>query len=394
MAVGVRQLQRGGFRGALRRADVSRRQWLSSGPESTGLVNLDFAALSRGDDLSDAVARAYSYDGLGILTVSNIPGLEERRAALLPLAKRFAELPETTKAKYEHPESFYSFGWSHGKEKLQGKPDLAKGSFYANPQYDRPVDDEALIQQFTPFIHPNIWPTEDVPELEGAFKRMGELVVEVGALVALQCDAFVRKEIPSYPEHKLHKIIKSSLCCKARLLHYFATEDDGAAKAEPEDKELLFSSWCGWHNDHGSLTGLVPAMYLDAEGNEVPNPDPESGLYIRNRSGGLVKASMPPNVLGFQIGETAQIHSGGLLQATPHAVRGAAAPGFTRETFAVFMEPNWDGDMDVPAGRSAEEAQTQAAAASLPTGVPPLGKRWETGMDFGQFTDKTLKEYY
>lgn len=31
------------------------------------------------------------------------------------------------KRQYEHKESFYSFGWSHGKEKLQGRPDVAKG---------------------------------------------------------------------------------------------------------------------------------------------------------------------------------------------------------------------------------------------------------------------------
>jgi hypothetical protein len=54
------------------------------------------------------------------------------------------------------PETFYSFGWSHGKENTQGKPDLAKGSFYANPQYDEPVKDKNLVKQFAPFIHPNV----------------------------------------------------------------------------------------------------------------------------------------------------------------------------------------------------------------------------------------------
>ncbi len=52
-------------------------------------------------------------------------------------------------------------------------------------------------------------------------------------------------------------------------------------------------------------------------------------------------------------GETACIHSGGYLQATPHCVRGAAgekARGVSRETMAVFMEPMWDEPMTVPAG--------------------------------------------
>jgi len=58
----------------------------------------------------------------------------------------------------------------------------------------------------------------------------------------------------------------------------------------------------------------------------------------------LTKVPIPADCLAFQIGETAQIHSGGLMQATPHCVRGAqgkAAEGISRETFAVFMEPQW-----------------------------------------------------
>ena len=42
---------------------------------------------------------AFSYDGLGILTVVNVPTLAEKRQALLPLARAFAELPADVKAK-------------------------------------------------------------------------------------------------------------------------------------------------------------------------------------------------------------------------------------------------------------------------------------------------------
>ncbi len=43
-----------------------------------------------------------------------------------------------------------------------------------------------------------------------------------------------------------------------------------------------FSSWCGWHNDHGSLTGLTSAMYMDADGNVVENTDPSAGTNWLN----------------------------------------------------------------------------------------------------------------
>jgi len=384
----------------------------SPSPEivTANVVTLEYSDLVQGKDLTAEIERAFSYEGLGILAVLNVPSLGEKRAALLPLARSFAELPGDVKAKYEKPETVYSFGWSHGREKLQGKLDYAKGSFYANPQFDRPVDDDALIAAHSTFVHPNVWPEEgDFPALEPNFKALGSLVVEVGVLVAGQCDRWVGGRCPGYRRRKLEETIRTSKCCKGRLLHYFskpaASELPVDLGGEREDKRAegavgeddLFSDWCGWHNDHGSLTGLVPAMYLDARGREIPNPDPNAGLYIRSRSGELVRVHIPQGGLAFQIGETAQIHSGGLLQATPHAVRGADGfPGVTREAFAVFMEPNWDGDMDLPLGRTAQEALEVAAQVTsrLPPGVTPLASRWKEGISFGQFTDNTLGAFY
>ena len=71
-------------------------------------------------------------------------------------------------------------------------------------------------------------------------------------------------------------------------------------------------------------------MYFNESGAVINNPDPSAGLYIRNRQGNLVRVPMPSDHVAFQIGETAQIHSGGILQATPHAVKGAETPGCSR----------------------------------------------------------------
>lgn len=133
---------------------------------------------------------------------------------------------------------------------------------------------------------------------------------------------------------------------------------------------------------------------MDKDQKLIPNPDPASGLFIRSRQGELVKVDMPSDHLAFQIGETAQIHSGGVLQATPHAVKGSSFPGVSRETFAVFMEPCWMEDMDIPKGRTVEEAQSQLAAKNLPPGIPPLAKRWQVGQTFGDFSEKTITSYY
>ena len=209
--------------------------------------------------------------------------------------------------------------------------------------------------------------------------------------MARQCDAFVGQKCPTYPPHRLEATVRDSRCCKARLLHYFAIDSVLDEAAIPPSSHTDFSSWCGWHNDHGSLTGLTPAMYLDEHGNEVRVHD-DSGLYIYSRQGHIVKALLPANHLAFQIGETAQIHSGGVLQATPHAVRASVLPNISRSTFAVFMEPEWGGSMDVPTDVDPQCAT--GAGGNLPPGMPPLASRWARGQDFNPFTTSTLSAYH
>ena len=77
----------------------------------------------------------------------------------------------------------------------------------------------------------------------------------------------------------------------------------------------------------------------------VSSPSPASGLYIRTRGGALTKVSIPADCLAFQTGEALELATAGKLRATPHCVRVGAAEGadkVSRETFALFMQPNVD----------------------------------------------------
>jgi len=360
-------------------------------------VYIDYEDLTNDVDLSASIEAAYGPEGLGIICVQNIPGVSELRKALLPLGRKFAGLPPAILNKYEHKESHYNFGWSHGKEIFVGKPDLAKGSFYANPLHDEPFTDKKLQEEHPSFACPNIWPTAEMPELEVAFKAMGRKINDVAVLLAKHCDEYVKKRCPSYETGRLAKILSTSRTPKGRLLHYFPVAEGTAAVGSGNGgilTEADYASWCGWHNDHGSLTGLVPAMYFDEKNNEIPVPDKQAGLYIRSRQGAIVKAALPgANSLGFQVGESQQIHSGGFLVATPHCVMGSSTPGVSRETFAMFMEPEWPEPMDPPKGVDYKKTLEGADVASLPKGVPALGRRWRAGQDFGVFTKVTLESY-
>ncbi|KAL2925590.1 Rho GTPase-activating protein 29 [Bienertia sinuspersici] len=107
-------------------------------------------------NLSAMIEEGFGPNGLGIISISSVmislafsvPGFASLRQALLYLSPKLAKLPEEEKKKLEDPDSRYNFGWSHGKEKLEsGKPDMLKGSFYANPILDVPTLDQTLIRR-------------------------------------------------------------------------------------------------------------------------------------------------------------------------------------------------------------------------------------------------------
>ncbi|KAL0489479.1 2-oxoglutarate-dependent dioxygenase [Acrasis kona] len=344
--------------------------------QTVTVVNIDYQDLLNGKDLVEEIHNAYGKDGLGILTVSGVPNYEEYRNALLPQAHTFATLEEDIKNKYVDASSNYSFGWSHGKERFNGRPDTFKGSFYANPQHDVKTTDEALIKEFPFYCRPNIWPSEHVPTYEDAFKKLGTLIVQVGILVAGACDRYVQKSSPTYVADKLKSTIEQSKTTKARLLYYFPTTNNSDNVSYAEDN---LDSWCGWHLDHGSLTGLTKAIFLNEKGDRVENNDKKAGLYIKNRVGEIVKATWKDDQLAFQIGESAQVHSGGILRATPHCVRGSSELGVARATLAVFMQPQWDATMDTPTGVDVKDSLIDVL---------------KQGMDFNMFTKERLAQYY
>lgn len=298
------------------------------------------------------IAEAFGSDEAckGIVAITNVPRYPALRSKSLKLIHQLAtNTPLDVLKQLEDPKSSYSVGWSHGREKVEGdKLDTGKGSFYFNPITDHPLQDilsrdfghsggeeDRKLQDFLkhadtngalPFYAPNVWPREEsLSDLRATVMEMGQLIRDVGILVAKRCDEYISSQYEGYPAGKIQHVIENSLCCKARLLHYFPvdlvegtlsveSENDNVVVAAGGDgnetsgspagptEETNYSDWCGWHNDHGSLTGLVPAMYFNAQGEEVVCPDPAAGLYIKSRNGDLVHVQVPTNALAFQIG--------------------------------------------------------------------------------------------
>ncbi|KAK4404173.1 Nudix hydrolase 19, chloroplastic [Sesamum angolense] len=297
-------------------------------------------------------------DFLGaLLIVATVPGYPLLRQHLLHLAPRLASLPEEVKRELEDPNSRYNIGWSHGKEKLEsGKLDLLKGSFYANPILDIPTTELSLVKRYPSYCGPNMWPRCALPELEPAFKALGKLILDVGLLLAHHCDRYGKfffedlvfiasNGFKLHKDGSLHQILLRSRCHKGRLLYYFPSLYCTSA----EDDETV-SSWCGWHTDHGSLTGLTCGMFT-RDAVELPCPDSAAGLYVKTRSGQIVKVVYGEDEIAYQIGETTEILSRGQLCAH-HIASGHQRErrhfGVERSTFALFMQPDCLARLMVP----------------------------------------------
>lgn len=257
---------------------------------------------------------------------------------------------------------------------------------------------------FTEYTTPNAWPSDDVlPGFRQKTEELCNLIIITAGLVARACDRFAVENVEGYTPGYLEEMVKGSMTTKGRLLHYFpapstsSTEADSngptmeeaiqMADSSKEDGEEAQDDWCATHIDHGCLTGLTGAMYVD-ESSHPPHlfsnsvslsdaagagqhhnppplpelaapPDPNTGLYIHSRSGVVTKVSIPKDCLAFQTGEALERITRGRFRAVPHFVRGVtpikvrdadgsdggveAGKMIARNTLAVFTQPNlWE----------------------------------------------------
>jgi len=305
--------------------------------------------------------------------------------------------PSLLSDKLENEQAKYLTGWSLGKETLKsGQVDTLKGSFYANCAFyvDPSLSCAAPTADFSPatfpeYLSPNLWPDEaTLPGYRATFEALCRVIIDTAVLVARACDRFAEGEIPGYPRGYLERVVSTSTTTKARLLHYFpddptnepapvAVADKVANSNDPDEDD-----WCATHLDHGCLTGLTSAMFVDesaanptvaapeieeTRGTPVPvlpplaplpeladSPDPAAGLYIKSRAGTTVQVRIPRDCIAFQTGESLERITGGRFKAVPHFVRGARAAlsegRIARNTLAVFTQPNLGELVEVESG--------------------------------------------
>ncbi|KAL7344190.1 hypothetical protein BJY59DRAFT_672789 [Rhodotorula toruloides] len=378
-------------------------------------VTIPYPALVAGDaSLPELIKKGFdsSPESLGLIIISDLPpSFPHLRRRLLLLSNAFASLPEETREKYAHPQSNYSYGWSHGKEIHNGRPDRLKGSFYNNPSQD-----------ITPGLHEgdeavrNIWPEEKgVEDFEVAFKELCALMVKIGELVGAACDQFVGK---TASKKTVEQLVRESHSSKARLLHYFPREGEPFSlppSSSVEDAALnvdeVDDSWCGTHIDHSLLTVLCPSMYLfhptprasssstaPLDPLVIPSPSRSTGLFIKTRAGKVVQATIPENCVALQTGETVELLTSRRLAATPHFVNATAATLGRNALEAIERKKEEEPETwgKVESGTVSRETlavflQVRAGPLVTPNHNEVVAEDGET---FGQFSTRVFKRHY
>jgi hypothetical protein len=302
------------------------------------------------------------------------------------------------------PAAKYLVGWSHGKETLKsGQYDTLKGSYYINCAFYQdptlaatPAPAAAGAPAFPEYTAANIWPPERLlPGFRAAVEDLCRLIIDTAILVARVCDRYAAARIPGYAPGYLEHVVRTSMTTKARLLHYFPPERadaplarsqspasapdarDGTRNNDDDDDEDD-DDWCATHIDHGCLTGLTSALFvnetaplpaasacapLPALATYAASPDPAAGLYIRSRAGAATRVAIPPDCLAFQTGEALQLITRGRFRAVPHYVRGPRAErGVARNTLAVFTQPNLEAVVDPERGLTFAEFAREVVA--------------------------------
>ncbi|KAL9440545.1 hypothetical protein AB3S75_019253 [Citrus x aurantiifolia] len=171
-------------------------------------VTISYSELKdKNADLSMKIEQGFGPNGLGILSVTDVPGFSSLHQNLLHLAPRLANLPEDVKKDLEDHHSRY-----------------VEGLLLCNPLLDVPTTETHLIQMYPSYCGSNIWPHSALPELEVAFKALGKLIVDVRLMLAYYCDQYVCKGMKMKGNEGLEQILLRSQCHKGHLLYYFPAQ--------------------------------------------------------------------------------------------------------------------------------------------------------------------------
>ena len=171
-------------------------------------VKLDYSVLlDKSVNLNKEIVASFGKNGNGIIIIDKIPNYLAYKNKLLPLAKKIHLMPPEIKKKYERPDTNYVPGiCTFERFHYQGVKDMAT-SWYATALEDvhEPVKFIENGKEKIFNFPDNFWPTEELPELEQAFKNLSRLGYEVQTKIYPHLEKLVKSLAPTYELGRIDK---------------------------------------------------------------------------------------------------------------------------------------------------------------------------------------------
>ncbi|XP_047952304.1 uncharacterized protein LOC125197825 [Salvia hispanica] len=293
--------------------------------------------------ISISIMQSLGRNGPGLLSITGVPAAQTSQT-LLPLARKLALLSNDDRKRILKDHNL-------GSDVPLKDLNRTVSSFAMQMKYD----DEFKFG-FGDRAMSNEVESGEFKDLGFAFRELGLCMMELGLCLARVCD----QQIGGC---ELEQSLLQSGTAKGRLIHYHSVADNAAInEAENRKRRSRVNlgenckSDCGdgcnsklwqqWHYDYGIFTILTTPMFMLSNGSDERECDSPSGhTYLQvfhpemNR---VVMVKAPRGSFIVQVGESADVLSGGRLRATLHSVsRPVKMENLSRETFVIFLQPAW-----------------------------------------------------
>lgn len=301
------------------------------------IAHVDYHDYSQGDTATRAkFIKEFgdSFSNMGFAIVKNHGVTVEQRNRLFEASKRFFELPDDVKKKYEDAALHGQRGYiSKNKESAKGKsvPDLKE--FY---HIGQTVKDNDPIKEEYP---DNIWP-EEVKEFEIIGREVYDTFENTGRNL-LRATALYLGLDEHYFDAKIHN--GNSIL---RLLHYYPVADksqipEGAVRAAA----------------HGDINLITLLMGGSAE-----------GLQAQSLDGKWISVSPAPDEIVINIGDMLARLTNNRLRSTQHQVITPNEESWTKPRYSTpfFLHPR--SDMDLTCLDSCVSAENPKAYEDMTAG--------------------------
>ncbi|HLT07981.1 MAG TPA: 2-oxoglutarate and iron-dependent oxygenase domain-containing protein [Cyclobacteriaceae bacterium] len=277
------------------------------------IPSLDLADFTSGDSEKKAAfvqALGQAYNNIGFAAIKNHGLTQELQDKLYAIIKKFFDLPDDIKAKYEHPEIGFQRGYTgKGKEHAKGRNTGDLKEFYHVGQELNDIPENDPVKNTYPA---NVWP-EELPEFKTIALEVYKIIEQAGKDMLKAIALYLELPEDYFEDKVLHG---NSIL---RQIHYFPIENPDEVPADAVRAA-----------EHGDINLITLLMGASAD-----------GLEVLRKDGKWIPITALPEQLVVNVGDMLERLTNKKLKSTIHRVVNPPREKMNTSRYSIpfFMHP-------------------------------------------------------